>query len=57
MYCIWVSRDPEEQGEGSRMANQMLLAGSFNSTLNMSNGYFSDVSNLFLALSFGFNSI
>ena len=45
MYCIWVSRDPEEQGEGSRMANQMLLAGSFNSTLNMSNGYFSDVSN------------
>ncbi|XP_065063667.1 PAS domain-containing serine/threonine-protein kinase-like [Rhopilema esculentum] len=38
MFCIWVSRDPEEHGEGSRAPSQMLFTSSFNSTLNTSHG-------------------
>ncbi|XP_013389166.1 PAS domain-containing serine/threonine-protein kinase isoform X1 [Lingula anatina] len=36
LYCMWVSRDPEEQGEGTRSFANLTLASSLNSTLGAS---------------------
>ncbi|XP_022242516.1 PAS domain-containing serine/threonine-protein kinase-like [Limulus polyphemus] len=35
LYCLWVSRDPEEVGEGGRQFHSFNLASSFNSTLGV----------------------
>ena len=32
LYCAWISRDPEEEGEGGRSMSSFALASSFNST-------------------------
>lgn len=32
LYCAWISRDPEEEGEGGRSTSSFALASSFNST-------------------------
>ena len=32
LYCAWISRDPEEDGEGGRPTSSFALASSFNST-------------------------
>lgn len=32
LFCAWISRDPEEEGEGGRSTNSFALASSFNST-------------------------
>ena len=32
LYCAWMSRDPEEEGEGGRSTSSFALASSFNST-------------------------
>ncbi|XP_041361315.1 PAS domain-containing serine/threonine-protein kinase-like [Gigantopelta aegis] len=36
MYCMWISRDPEEPGEGGRSFANLTLASSLNSTLDKS---------------------
>ena len=36
LYCAWISRDPEEEGEGGRSMNSFALAASFNSSLEYS---------------------
>ncbi|XP_068085180.1 PAS domain-containing serine/threonine-protein kinase [Anabrus simplex] len=39
VYCVWVSRDPEELGEGGRnCAGNLTLTSSFNSTVDNSLG-------------------
>ena len=37
VYCMWVSRDPEEPGECGRSYANLTLASSFNSTMDQSN--------------------
>ncbi|KAL9963207.1 hypothetical protein ACROYT_G032385 [Oculina patagonica] len=32
LYCAWISRDPEEEGEGGRSTSSFALASSFNTT-------------------------
>lgn len=32
LYCAWISRDPEEEGEGGRSTSSFALASSFNNT-------------------------
>ena len=32
LFCAWISRDPEEEGEGGRSMSSFALASSFNST-------------------------
>ena len=32
LYCAWISRDPEEEGEGGRSMSSFALASSFNSS-------------------------
>ena len=56
MYCIWVSRDPEEHGEGSRAPSQMLFTSSFNSTLNTSHGGYLYEVRMFNRVAIGFSS-
>ncbi|XP_050395155.1 PAS domain-containing serine/threonine-protein kinase [Patella vulgata] len=36
IFCMWISRDPEEPGEGGRSYASLTLASSFNSTLDQS---------------------
>ena len=36
VHCLWVSRDPEEQGEGGRSSTNITLASSFNSSIDAS---------------------
>ena len=36
LFCAWISRDPEEEGEGGRSAAGFSLASSFNSTMDNS---------------------
>jgi PAS domain-containing serine/threonine kinase len=39
VYCVWVSRDPEEMGEGGRYCGgNLTLTSSFNSTVDNSLG-------------------
>ena len=33
VYCVWVSRDPEDPGEGGRSCANLTLASSLNSTV------------------------
>ena len=44
VYCMWVSRDPEEVAEGGRSFANLTLASSFNSTMDKSNLSINDVS-------------
>ena len=37
VYCMWVSRDPEEPGECGRSYANLTLASSLNSTMDQSN--------------------
>ncbi len=36
LYCLWVSRDPEDQGDYGRSFANVTMATSFNSTMGMS---------------------
>ncbi|KAJ8020314.1 PAS domain-containing serine/threonine-protein kinase [Holothuria leucospilota] len=36
LYCMWLSRDPSDPGEGGRLASSMAFASTFNSTGNIS---------------------
>ncbi|ESO85347.1 hypothetical protein LOTGIDRAFT_130545, partial [Lottia gigantea] len=36
MFCMWISRDPHEPGEGGRSCASLTLASSFNSTIDQS---------------------
>ncbi len=36
VYCLWLSRDPEDVGEGGRSYANITLASSFNSTADRS---------------------
>ncbi|XP_033105497.1 PAS domain-containing serine/threonine-protein kinase-like [Anneissia japonica] len=36
LYCIWLSRDPADPGEGGRYISNLTLASSFSSTFNAS---------------------
>ena len=33
VYCVWISRDPEDPGEGGRSCANLTLASSLNSTM------------------------
>ena len=35
LHCLWVSRDPEDQGEGGRSSTNITLASSFNSSIDV----------------------
>ena len=35
LHCLWVSRDPEDQGEGGRSSTNITLASSFNSSIDI----------------------
>ena len=37
IYCMWLSRDPEDPGECGRSYANLTLATSFNSTMDQSN--------------------
>ena len=56
LYCAWISRDPEEEGEGGRSMSSFALASSFNSTspLDHSVRSIAEVSVDILAMSFFF---
>ena len=36
LYCMWMSRDPSDPGEGGRCTSNLTLASSFSSTFNAS---------------------
>ncbi|XP_038051994.1 uncharacterized protein LOC119724824 isoform X2 [Patiria miniata] len=36
LYCMWISRDPSDPGEGGRCTSNLTLASSFSSTFNAS---------------------
>eukprot|EP00794_Sanderia_malayensis_P012151 gene12151-13404_t len=55
LFCVWISRDAEDQDENYRIASQMMLTGSFNSTLNTSLGNFADVMKSHNDLSISYN--
>ena len=57
LYCAWISRDPEEEGEGGRSMSSFALASSFNSTspLDHSVRSIAEVSFDILALCFFFS--
>ncbi|XP_049954466.1 PAS domain-containing serine/threonine-protein kinase isoform X2 [Schistocerca serialis cubense] len=38
VYCVWISRDPEEIAEGGRTCGNLTLTSSFNSTVDNSLG-------------------
>ncbi|XP_071958896.1 PAS domain-containing serine/threonine-protein kinase-like isoform X2 [Antedon mediterranea] len=39
LYCIWLSRDPSDPGEGGRHISNLTFASSFNSTFNASQSH------------------
>ena len=45
VYCMWLSRDPEDPGEGGRSYANFTLASSLNSTMDPTQYSLGEVSN------------
>lgn len=46
LFCIWLSRDQDEEGEGLKQTGSQLWARSFDSTIDASSGNVQDVRSL-----------
>jgi len=44
VFCLWISRDPDEECENYGTENHRQMLASFNSTMNASTGNFQEVS-------------
>lgn len=47
LFCLWMSRDPDEETENYGAEKHRQLLASFNSTMNVSTGNFQEVSIIF----------